>query len=115
MSTPEPTSLADAHAAIGRFHQLRAAPVRVLVNQARSHAEGVEVLDGIVNSSRQFKGAVVAPLLPGIVRVDPRVPMAVRSRRPFVTAFPGGAASRGVRRIARVLLKGRAAAGARTW
>ena len=45
VSTPEPTSLADAHAAIGRFHQLQFARIRVLVNQATSHAEGVEVLD----------------------------------------------------------------------
>ena len=107
VTTPEPTSLADAHAAIWRFHQQHTVPVRVVVNQARSHAEGVEVLDGIVNSSRQFKGAVVAPLLPGFVRVDPHVPMAVRSRRPFVSAFPGSAASRGVRRIARALLRER--------
>lgn len=103
VSTPEPTSLADAHAAIGRFHQLQTVGVRVLVNQATSHAEGVEVLDGIVNSSRQFRGAVVAPLEPGFVRLDPHVPMAVRGRRPFVTAYPAAAASRGVRRIARAL------------
>jgi flagellar biosynthesis protein FlhG len=103
VSTPEPTSLADAHAAIARFHQLPSVRVRVLVNQATSHAEGVQALDGIVNSSRQFKGAVVAPLEPGFVRVDPHVPMAVRGRRPFVTAFPAAAASRSVRRIARAL------------
>jgi flagellar biosynthesis protein FlhG len=103
VSTPEPTSLADAHAAIGRFHQLQTVRLRVLVNQATSHAEGTFVLDEIVNSSRQFRGAVVAPLEPGFVRVDPHVPMAVRGRRPFVTAFPAAAASRGVRRIARAL------------
>ena len=105
VSTPEPTSLADAHAAIGRFHQLPMARVRVLVNQARSRAEGVEVLDGIVNSSRQFRGAVVAPLEPGFIRVDSHVPLAVRSRRPFMTAFPSAAASRGVRRIAGAVLE----------
>jgi flagellar biosynthesis protein FlhG len=105
VSTPEPTSLADAHAAIGRFHQSKSARVRVrvLVNQARSHAEAVEVLDGIINSSRQFRGAVVEPLEPGFVQVDPHVPMAVRARRPFLTAFPAAAASRGVRRIDRAL------------
>jgi flagellar biosynthesis protein FlhG len=103
VSTPEPTSLADAHAAIGRFHLLQTVRVRVLVNQARSHPEGMEVLDGIVNSSRQFRGAVVTPLEPGFIRIDSHVPLAVRGRRPFVTAFPAAAASRGVRRIARAL------------
>jgi flagellar biosynthesis protein FlhG len=103
VSTPEPTSLADAHAAIARFHQLPMARVRVLVNQARSHAEGMEVLEGIVNSSRQFRGAVVAPLEPGFIRIDSHVPLAVRGRRPFMIAYPSAAASRGVRRIARAL------------
>jgi flagellar biosynthesis protein FlhG len=103
VSTTEPTSLADAHAAIRRFHELRIARVRVLVNQARSHAEGVEVLDEIVNISRQFRGAVVAPLGPGFIRLDSHVPLAVRGRRPFMTAFPSAAASRGMRRIARAL------------
>lgn len=107
ISTPEPTSLADAHAAIGRFHQSKISRLRVLVNQAASAAEAIEVLDGIVHSSRQFKGAVVSPLGPGFVRVDPRVPMAVRSRRPFVTAFPAAVASRGVRRLARAVLRER--------
>jgi flagellar biosynthesis protein FlhG len=104
VSTPEPTSLADAHAAISRFHQSQRACVRVLINQARSHAEGVEVVDGIAHSSRQFKGAAVAPLEPGFVRVDPHVPIAVRRRRPFLTLFPSSPASRGVRRIARALV-----------
>ncbi len=103
VSTPEPTSLADAHAAIGRFHGLQNVRVRVLVNQVASRAEGREVLDGIINASRQFRGAVVAALEPGFVRVDRRVPIAVRGRRPFVTAFPAAAASRGVRRVARAL------------
>jgi flagellar biosynthesis protein FlhG len=79
------------------------ARVRVLVNQARSHAEGMEVLEGIVNSSRQFRGAVVAPLEPGVIRIDSHVPLAVRGRRPFMIAYPSAAASRGVRRIARAL------------
>ena len=36
VSTPEPTSLADAHASIARFHELQGARIRVLVNQAAS-------------------------------------------------------------------------------
>ena len=40
VSTPEPTSIADAHAAIGRFRRLPSPPrIRVLVNQAASTAE----------------------------------------------------------------------------
>ncbi len=106
VSTPEPTSLADAHAAIGRFRRLPAPPrLRVVINQAHSAAEATEVLDRLVASSRQFLGAVVAPLGPGTVRADPNVGLAVRARRPFVVAYPGSPASRGVLRLARALVR----------
>jgi flagellar biosynthesis protein FlhG len=105
VSTPEPTSVADAHAAINGFRRLSLRPrLRVVVNQATSEAEAALVLERLVTSSRQFLGAVVSPLGPGCVRADPHVPVAVRSRTPFLTAFPGGAASRGVRRLARALV-----------
>ena len=66
VSTPEPTSIADAHAAISRFRRLAVPPrLRVLVNQAGSASEAAEVLDRLVASSRQFLGAVVSPLGPG--------------------------------------------------
>ena len=86
VSTPEPTSIADAHAAIGRFRRLAARPkLRIVVNQARSVSEASEVLDRLVASSRQFLGAVVSPLGPGAVRADPHVP-----RPSAPTAFPDG-------------------------
>jgi flagellar biosynthesis protein FlhG len=108
VSTPEPTSIADAHAAINRFRRL-AVPVRlrVMVNQAASASEAADVLDRLVASSRQFLGAVVSPLGTAWIRADPHVPLAVRARRPFLTAFPGAVASRGVRRLARDLVRER--------
>ncbi len=106
VTTPEPTSLADAHAAIARFRRLPAPPrLRVVVNQARTAAEASEVLERLVASSRQFLGVVVTPLGPGAVRADPHVGLAVRGRRPFLTAYPGAPASRGVRRLARALAR----------
>jgi flagellar biosynthesis protein FlhG len=106
VSTPEPTSIADAHAAIRRFRKLPVPPrLRVLVNQTTSASESVDVLDEFIASSRQFLGAVISPLGPGSIRADPHVPLAVRGRRPFLTAYPGSAASRGVRRLARALVQ----------
>jgi len=101
VTTPEPASVADAHAAIGRFRRLPGVRLRAAVNQAASAAEGREVLARLAATSRQFLGAVVAPL--GHVRADPGVPLAVRSRRPFLLASPQGAAARCVRRLARDL------------
>lgn len=102
VTTPEPTSVADAHAAIHRFRRLSASmTLRAIVNQAKSVAEADEVLTALTASSRQFFGAVVDGL--GHVRSDPRVPMAVRAREPFSVAYPGSAASRDVRRLAKAL------------
>ncbi len=105
VTTPEPTGVADAHAAIGRFKRLAGVRLRVAVNQANSAAEAEDVLFRLSASSREFLGAVVSPL--GHIRTDPHVPLSVRSRRPFVLEYPGCAAARGVRRIARDLLAGR--------
>ena len=108
VSTPEPTSIADAHASISRMGRLAARPkLRIVVSQARSASEGAEVLDRLVASSRQFLGAVVSPLGPGIVRTDPHVPLAVRARRPFVTEYPNSIASRGIRSLGRAMVRER--------
>jgi flagellar biosynthesis protein FlhG len=108
VSTTEPTSIADAHAAIGRFRRLAVPPrLRVVVNQAGSASDAAEAIERLVNGSRQFQGTVISPLGPGSIRSDAHVPLAVRGRRPFVTAFPNSVASRGVRRLGRALIRER--------
>ena len=103
VTTPEPTALADAHAAIGRLRRLPTSPtIRAVVNQAASRREGAATLEALAASSRQFLGAAVDGL--GSVRADPCVPLAVRGRRPFATAYPSGPAARDVRRLARALV-----------
>ena len=97
VTTPEPTSIADAHAAVHRFRRLPVPPrIRAIVNQASSASEASDVLHRLTASSRQFLGTVVTGL--GHVRADPHVPLAVRARRPFVVSHPSSPASRGVRR-----------------
>jgi flagellar biosynthesis protein FlhG len=106
VTTPEPTSVADAHAAIGRFRRGLGTPaLRAVVNQAATAGEAADCLARLCASSREFLGQVVTPL--GHVRADPRVPAAVRARRPFVTAYPGSVAARCVRRLARTLIEER--------
>jgi flagellar biosynthesis protein FlhG len=111
VTTPEPTSVADAHAAVGRFRRLPGVKLRAVVNQAASAAEGADVLAALCASSRQFLAAVVTPL--GYVRADPHVPLAVRARRPLILAYPNSVASRGVRRLARDLVAGHPQSGRR--
>ena len=106
VTTPEPTSVADAHAALRRLGRLPGSPaLRAVVNQAASASEAIDCLARLSASSRQFFGMVVTPL--GHVRADPRVPLAVRARRPFAVAYPGSIASKGVRRLARALIEER--------
>lgn len=106
VTTPEPTSVADAHATIQRFRRMPSVPVvRTMVNQAHSASEAEDVLTRLTASAREFLGMVVTPL--GHVRADPHVPIAVRGRQPFVVAHPSSIASRGVRRLARTLIEER--------
>jgi len=100
VTTPEPASMADASASICRLGNL--SPIRLVVNQCNSRAEGRDCLDRLAASSRQFLGVAMSPL--GFVRLDRRVPRAVRSRQPFVVAHPRSAASCDIRRIAATLL-----------
>ncbi|WP_435016377.1 P-loop NTPase [Tundrisphaera sp. TA3] len=103
VTTPEPTSTADAHAAIRRYGRLDAPTIlRAVVNQARNSAEAADVLARLTASSRQFFGAVVDGL--GYVRADANVPLAVRARTPFSIASPTSVASRDVRRLARAVV-----------
>jgi flagellar biosynthesis protein FlhG len=106
VTTPEPTSVADAHAALQKLRRPVGPPaLRAIVNQAGSAAEATDVLARLSASSREFLGMVVTPL--GHVRGDPRVPQAVRRRRPFVVEYPQSLASRCVRRLARTLIEER--------
>ncbi len=78
VSTPEPTSLADAHAAIAWFHQQHTVAVRVLVNQAqvaRRDRGARWNRPTRAGSSRGWSHRCCRVCS----RVDPHVPMAVRS------------------------------------
>ena len=102
VTTPEPTSIADAQAAFGRLRRVENIHLRLVVNQARSIAEGRSTLRRLTAGSREFFNTKVEPL--GCVRFDRRVQQAVRERRPFSVASPNANASRDVRRIARDLV-----------
>ena len=67
VTTPEPTSVADAHAALRRLGRPSGpSSLRVVVNQAQSNQEATDCLSRLAASSRQFLGLVVTPL--GFVR-----------------------------------------------
>jgi flagellar biosynthesis protein FlhG len=106
VTTPEPTAITDAYAAIkvlvkaaeqeGSAHHDRR--ISLLVNQTLSPQEGAHVYERVSKVARQFLGAVVFDA--GFVPKDDAVTTAVRGRKPFVLAAPRSPASLGMLQLA---------------
>lgn len=95
VTTPEPTSLADAYATIKTLaHRRPGIQVKLIVNQAERPEEGAAIAERIVITSRDFLGLHVEHL--GTVPRDAHVWQAVRSQVPFILQYPTAPASRAV-------------------
>lgn len=99
VATPEPTSITDAYAVIKTVVRRRAdADIAILVNMATDEAEARGVFERLSAVCRRF--LQVAPRFAGHIMQDPRVPLSVRHRRPFVLESPGCEASRSMAQLA---------------
>ncbi len=104
VTTPEPTAVTDAYAAIKTIHRQREdVDVHVLVNMVQSVEEGRQVFGRIESVCRKFLNLEIQ--YAGHVNADPCVGQAVRRRRPFVLETPGSPASVAVGRLARQMEK----------
>lgn len=103
VTTPEPTSLADAYATIKALaHRNPSIDVRLVVNQAERFEEAANAAERIVGTARNFLGLRVEHL--GTVPRDPYVWQAVRHQVPFFIGYPGAPASRAVLDMAEKLM-----------
>lgn len=105
VTTPEPTAITDAYAVIktvcrqmGHADPITDLRIRVLVNMVRDTNEAKDVYDRLAAVSEKFLG--VRLRLAGHVNNDPRVPMSIRRRRPFVLDSPSTAAANCLNRLA---------------
>jgi len=99
VTTPEPTAITDAYAVIKVVSRdPGVGRISLLVNQARSPAEGRLVHDRIARVAKQFLGATVFDA--GHVMSDEAVPLAVRRRVPFVLSTPQCPAGQCITRLA---------------
>lgn len=114
VATPEPTSIADAYAIIKLLHaakkpepadvraQAGALPKRggvlLLINQANSQAEAMDVSQRIMSTCQRFLG--VSPELLGWVVHDDAMRAAVRARTPVTLLQPHAQASKQLRALA---------------
>jgi flagellar biosynthesis protein FlhG len=105
VTTPEPTSLADAYAMIKALAQRRQGlDVRLVVNQVERPEEAEVAAERIIMTARDFLGITVEHI--GTIPRDPYVWQAVRSQVPFVVSYPGAPASRAIDAMVRRLLGG---------
>src|SRR5690606_34456927 len=87
VTTPEPTAVTDAYALIKAVYRQREnVPVSLLVNMARDREEARRVFERMNAVCRRFLGLSLSDA--GHVLHDPRVPLSVRRRCPFVLDAP---------------------------
>jgi flagellar biosynthesis protein FlhG len=102
VTTPEPTSITDAYAAIKLVSRCGGhGALRLVVNQTSSPGEARQVAGRIASVSRRFLGVKVEQA--GHVLFDQKASRAVVARRPLVSAFPGSPAAICISTIARRL------------
>ena len=100
VSTPEPTSMADAY---GIIKTLAKSPepfpkVSVVVNRAASSVEAFGVSSRLTTVSRKFLEAEIQ--YKGFVLEDELVSKAVRSQKPFTDVYPDSKASLCIQKLA---------------
>ena len=97
--TAEPTSLTDAYAFIKvTITDDRRADLRIVVNQAKSQAEGERTYNTLLKACKSFLR--FAPPLAGIVRRDRKVIESIRTQTPLLIRFPHSEAAADIQGIA---------------
>jgi flagellar biosynthesis protein FlhG len=105
VTTPEPTSITDAYAVIKvLIRQGYTGRLNLLVNFATDRNEARSAFSRVASVARQFLGSEIYDA--GYVLTDPKVPMAVRRRQPWVLAYPRCQASRCLAALATKLCRG---------
>lgn len=104
VTTPEPTSLADAYATLKVLHQRDGRRhFEMVVNEARSEREARETHAHLRRLTRRFLDSDVAYL--GFLPADPRLALAVGRQRAVVDLYPGAPSSRHLVALAERLVK----------
>lgn len=107
VTTGDPTSLTDAYAYIKVTSQLMpGADLRVLINMAKSEAEGQKVYEKLLSACRNF--LKFEPPLAGIIELDEKVSSAIRAQTGLMTRYPTSRAAGNIDNLARRIIKGAA-------
>ncbi|PHQ69536.1 MAG: cobyrinic acid a,c-diamide synthase [Sneathiella sp.] len=107
VTTGDPTSLTDAYAYIKVMTQRsQHGNIQVLVNMAKSKAEGQKIYDNLLKACRNFLH--IEPPLAGIIEMDDKVAGAIRAQTGLMTRYPTSTAANNVEDLAKTIMKGAA-------
>ncbi|MFN3483876.1 MAG: MinD/ParA family protein [Planctomycetota bacterium] len=99
VTVPEPTAVVDAYAVLKMVsREGDHGNLSIVINQCAGREEAERFAGGIAVTAHKLLNVYVEKL--GYIVADPRVPQAVRQRRPFLLAYPGCPASACLRAIA---------------
>ncbi len=101
VTSPEPTSIADAYALLKTMSSANTDTIKILVNQARTPEQAAAVAERLAKTSRLFLRSEVETLDP--IPQDFHVYDAVARRTPFLLHDSDCPATRAIRRLARRL------------
>ena len=101
ITTPEPTSVADAYATIKTLSTLEGPRLEILVNRADSPQQTRAIVSRIQQTARVFLRTDIVSA--GSIPADPAVAGAVAKRIPFVLETPHAPATKAVEQLARRL------------
>jgi flagellar biosynthesis protein FlhG len=104
VTTPEPTALVDAYAAIKVAHgRAPWSNVHLVINMARDEKEGERAVLRLKSMAAHYVGHRI--LDGGVILYDDAVGDAVRQRQPLLLAYPDSAAAAAVWKFAEKLLR----------
>ena len=105
ITTPEPTSLADAYAVIKAYSTYTdRRNIKLVVNRIREEEEFEDVADKLNQTTKKFLGVTVESL--GYIYEDKAVREAVLRQEPFIVANEQSPASRCIMELVNGLLRG---------
>jgi flagellar biosynthesis protein FlhG len=101
VTTPEPTSIADAYAGIKALYGSHVSMMEAIINRAQSPQQARAIMEGLQNTVKLFLRTSIAAA--GTIPEDNSVSVAVSRRRPFLLDSPHSPASVAIRQLARRL------------
>ena len=105
ITTPEPTSIADAYAVIKAYSTYTdRRNIRLVVNRIRDEEDSFDVVERINQTTKKFLDLAIDSL--GYIYEDKAVLDAVRAQEPFVISAPDSPAARCIFELANSFLSG---------